>query len=195
MLNFNRNAPRRIGERLRIINGPIIFILSITGCASSRLEEFERVLAMQDSATTALSQWCEARAIANPPLIRAESFKASPAPSDEVRRLLGVSVNEPLAYRHVHLICGNAVLSVADNWYLPDRLTAEMNQALATTQKPFGQIIAPLGFYRERLTTIRGRAESCPAGTVISHQALLRLSDGAPLAVVTECYTSENLTR
>ncbi len=173
----------------------LLAAVALAGCASPRLAEFERTLAAQDSATAALGQWCRARGIADPPAIRAEQAGRTAQPSTEVRRLLGVSENEPLAYRHVRLACGPAVLSEADNWYVPGRLDAEMNRTLATTDTPFGKVVAPLGFRRERLAAQRGRAADCPPGTVLSHRALLRLPDGRPLSLVTECYTRANLAR
>lgn len=169
---------------------------ALAGCATSpRLAEFERTLAAQDSATAALGQWCGARGIADPPAIRAEQVGQAVQPSAEVRRLLGVGESEPLAYRHVRLACGAAVLSEADNWYVPARLAPEMNRLLATTDTPFGKVVAPLGFRRERLAAQRGRASDCPPDTVLSHRALLRLPHGHPLSLVTECYTRANLAR
>ncbi len=182
------------GQRSRIRSGTTTLALALlAGCASPRLAEFEHTLAAQDSATAALGQWCQARAIAAPPTIRAEQIGTPRAPSPEVRRLLEVSDTEPLAYRRVRLACGDRVLSEADNWYVPGRLLADMNRALATTQTPFGKVAAPLGFRRERLAERRGRAGDCPPGTILSHRALLRLPDGRPLAQVTECYTRANL--
>ena len=167
-------------------------LAALTGCTTPRLAEFERTLAAQDSATAALGQWCKARAIADPPTIRAEQAGIAPHPSAEVRRLLAAP-DEPLAYRHVRLVCGDAVLSEADNWYVPSRLTAEMNRTLNTTQTPFGRVVSPLGFTRERLSALRGRAAECPKGTVLSHRARLVLADGRPISLVTECYTRTNL--
>jgi hypothetical protein len=106
-----------------------------------------------------------------------------------VRRRRGVSAARELGYRHVRLACGASVLSEADNWFVPARLTPEMNRTLAGTDTPFGKVAAPLGFRRERLEARRGRAPGCPPRTVLSHRALLRLPSGAPLALVTECYT------
>lgn len=166
--------------------------LPLAACATPRLAEFERTLAAQDSATAALGQWCRARRLADPPTIRAEQAGTAPRPSAEIRRLLAAP-DEPLAYRHVRLVCGDAVLSEADNWYVPGRLTVEMNETLATTQTPFGRVVAPLGFRRERLSSTRGRAADCPKGTVLSHRARLMLPDGRPISLVTECYTRANL--
>ncbi len=115
------------------------------------------------------------------------------APSPATRAALGVGPAEPLAFRHVRLRCGNAVLSDAKNWYVPARLTPAMNMALETTRTPFGTVVRPLGFRRERLESLRGRATECPAGTVLSHKAVLRLADGQPISLVIECYTRSNL--
>ncbi|MEO5587019.1 MAG: hypothetical protein ABIQ81_04935 [Novosphingobium sp.] len=165
----------------------------LSGCAASPLDEFERVLAAQDSATAALGEWCRIHGIAQLPAIRAERLGGAPEASADVRRLLAVSATEPLAYRHVRLTCGTAVLSEADNWYVPGRLTPEMNHLLAETDTPFGSVVAPLGFHRERLAEQRGRTRDCPPDTILRHRALLRLPDGTPLSLVTECYTDANL--
>ena len=55
------------------------------------------------------------------------------------------------------------------------------------------QAAEQLNFRRERLDSTRGRTAPCPAGTILSHRALLRLQDGTPLALVVECYTRANL--
>ena len=122
---------------------------------------------------------------------RSEREEASPA----IRAVLGVGAEEPLVYRHVRLRCGNAVLSDAKNWYVPARLAPAMNMALETTRTPFGTVVRPLGFHRDRLESRRGRAAECPAGTVLSHKAVLRLADGRGISFVAECYTRANLER
>ena len=161
---------------------------------SSQIAAFEATLAAHDSATEALRSWCQARGIADPALIMARPITGSPAkPPKGLRRLLGVGLREPLSYRHVELTCGARVLSVAHNWYVPGRLTAEMNAALAATQVPFGRIAAPLNYRREPLEVLSRPPRGCPANTISAHRALLQLPDGRPLAYVLECYTSENL--
>ncbi|MFM6832719.1 MAG: hypothetical protein ACKOVA_20640, partial [Novosphingobium sp.] len=94
----------------------------------------------------------------------------------------------------VRLTCGDTVLSVAHNWYVPARLTPEMNRTLETTDAPFGKVVAPLGFRRERLASRRGRMAECPEGTILSHRAVLRLLDGRAISLVVECYTRANLS-
>ncbi len=165
----------------------------LAGCTSS-LSRFEATLAAQDSATAALGQWCARRALASPATIHAtpnggEPLSATPA----IRALLGVSPQEPVAYRNVRLSCGDHVLSQARNWYVPARLTPEMNRQLTTSDTPFGTVVAPLGFRRERLATQRGASADCPQATVLSHSAVLRLPDEQPISLVVECYTAANL--
>ena len=151
-------------------------------------------MAAQDSATAALGQWCATRSIADPPVIRAIVDRAATAPvTPAIRSALGVGPAEPLAYRHVRLACGNTVLSVAQNWYVPARLMPDMNRMLQASDAPFGKVVAPLGFRRERIEARTGRVPECPKATILSHRAVLRLSDGKAISVVVECYTAANL--
>jgi chorismate-pyruvate lyase len=161
---------------------------------SGTLKQFEAVLAANASATTALGQWCGRQLFADPPLVTAlPVVGAIRALSPAMRELLQPGPGEEPAVRIVRLSCGGRVLSEAENWYVPARLTPEMNARLATTQTPFGTVAAPLGFTRESLFAQRGRAAWCPEGTILSHRARLVLPGGKSLALVTECYTSANL--
>lgn len=172
--------------------------LALLACASatsdSLLSRFETTLAAQDSATAALEGWCQARGIADSARIVATSVGGEPLPPTRRNRMvLEVSDSEPVNYRHVRLSCGSKVLSQAHNWYVPSRLTPEMNRVLETTDTPFGRVVAPLGFKRERISSTRGGIEGCPADTVLHHHAILRRPDGRPIASLIECYSSENL--
>lgn len=174
-------------------------VLLLNGCAGSLLPAFEHTLAAQDSATAALSRWCAVRQLAQPARITASAVHDADAPLPaNLRLLLGTDLAAAIGYRHVRLACGSppggaVVLSEAHNWYLPGRLTPAMNSTLAISDTPFGKVVAPLHFTRERLDARRGRAAACPAHTILSHRALLRLPDGRPLALVVECYTAANL--
>ena len=168
----------------------------LAGACSPTLNRFERTLAANDSATAALGQWCAARGMAAPATIRAIADRsASEAASATTRAALGVSADEPVAFRQVRLACGSDVLSEAKNWYVPARLTPAMNAALLASDTPFGTVVRPLGFRRERIESRRGRAAECPAGTVLSHRAVLRLADGRGISLVIECYTPANLRK
>ena len=172
--------------------------LLIAACADDNrgelLNAFEANLTAHDSATEALRLWCAARGLARDPVITAQFVRGSDQPPPAgLHTLLEVTSDEPLGYRHVRLSCAGAVLSEAHNWYVPARLTPEMNRALAQTDTPFGKVAAALHFTREPQSAVPGPNHSCPGGVISTHRALLRLPDGRPLAMVVECYTIANL--
>lgn len=164
--------------------------------AAPQEAEFERLLASNDSATAALGEWCATHRSADAPVVTAEPVRGEDAvlPSD-ARALLEASGEEPLGYRHVRLTCNGVTLSEAHNWFVPARLTDAMNATLASTDVPFGKVVAPLHFTRERLESRHGRLEGCPPGTFLTHRALLRLPDGRPISLVVECYQREALEK
>lgn len=163
---------------------------------SASLDAFEATLARQDSATQALEDWCTVQRIADPPVVHAKRLPTKGAMTPAAaRRQLRLGRGQRAQLRKVHLSCGATVLSVAWNWYVPERLTPSMNKALRTTDTPFGKVVAALRFRREALATLEGRAETCPLGTISTHRARLILSDGRPLAYLIECYTAANLGR
>jgi chorismate-pyruvate lyase len=132
--------------------------------------------------------------MADPPEVVARAVKSEMVwPEPAIRALLQTGEHEDLRYRRVHLMCGDELLSVADNWYVPSRLSGEMNRTLETTDLPFGKVVAPLNYHRKQLSSDRGRAEGCPEGTVLRVRAVLVLPDGRPISAVAECYTAANL--
>lgn len=162
--------------------------------APPTLDEFEAVLRRHDSATRALEEWCALRGIGDPAQIRAQVIDAtSNDPPESMRRRLRLAPGETFAMRNVRLSCGKTVLSVAWNWYVPERLTPEMNATLRGSDAPFGRVVSPLHFRRQPLEIVRGQAENCPVETISTHRAMLVLPDGRPLAYLIECYTPANL--
>ena len=103
------------------------------------------------SATATLERWCATHALATPARVR-----AVPVPGVEreapaaVRESLQQDPGTALRHRRVQLTCGQRVLCVADNWYVPALLSSAMNIALESTQEPFGRVVSALAF--ERLT-------------------------------------------
>jgi len=172
----------------------LLLSLLLDGYADTSLDRFERTLAARDSATLALKDWCTAKGIGDPAHISANPVRNddAPLPSDALD-LLRVDDAASLNYRHVRLDCGGVTLSQAHNWFVPARLTPQMNTALHQTDTPFGKVVAPLRFTRERLAALRGRAEGCPQGTILSHRAILYLPDGSPISLVVECYQAAAL--
>jgi chorismate-pyruvate lyase len=106
-----------------------------------------------------------------------------------VRAELRVGPDEPVRYRHVRLRCGKVVLSEADNWYVPARLTAAMNATLQSTDEPFGRVVQALGFQRLRREAEVLWQPSATGGlppTVLRQRAVLVLPDGTPFSYVIE---------
>ena len=181
--------------------------------ALALLETLNADLLSNDSATLTLDRWCEAHKMATPAKIIAERVHGGDkAPTDEVRQLLGVGATDPVRYRHVRLHCGDHVLSEADNWYVPARLTPDMNQVLDTTDTAFGRAVQALHFHRHTLSAhllwsplpqgweMGGSLPKASKGLLqvpaetIQHRAVLSLPDGTPFSLVVETYTNEVLS-
>jgi chorismate-pyruvate lyase len=180
--------------------------------ALALLETLNADLLAHDSATLTLERWCGDHKLADPPRIVAKRVTDAVKPaSADVRAALDVKPDEPLSYRRVRLKCGDHVLSEADNWYVPARLTPEMNHALETTDTPFGKAVAALHFRRHTLSAdllwrplrqgweIGAAPAANEAGAlaipdhVLEHRAVLTTPDGAPFSEVVETYTGEVL--
>ncbi|MBB3348588.1 hypothetical protein [Sphingomonas sp. BK069] len=176
--------------------------------ADAALHALSERLASSESATLVLDGWCAEHQMAADPRIKAERIRGDERPAPpEIRTLLKVSATERVGYRHVRLRCGQHVLSDADNWYVPARLTPDINRQLDTSDTPFGRAAQPLHFRRYTLTSQHlwsplprrwetlpswrwpHRAEIDVADTVIENRAVLLLPDGAPISAVVERYT------
>jgi hypothetical protein len=162
------------------------------------------------SATFTLEKWCadhhlsgsaEPKIVAHP-----GNDKTKPA-TPEQRQRLDVGPNDEIKYRHVQLLCGDRVFSEADNWYLPARLTVEMNRSLETTTTPFGKAVQDLHPYRRTFAAkllwqpLPEGWESRPMATppdaaktldipdaLFEHRAVLYTEDGKPFSEVDEVY-------
>lgn len=119
--------------------------------------------------------------------IRAEVDRAAHKDATpEQRTRLGVGPHERVAYRSVVLSCAGVAYSVAENWYVPSRLTPEMNAALEQGDTPFGAVIRPLHPHRKPLEQVLAGV----APYVLRHRALVLDSEGRVLAEVVENYTA-----
>ena len=164
------------------------------------------------SATYTLEAWCAIHHMAGDPKLTAVRVRGIDKPPEEAqRRRLQVGQDEPIAYRRVRLTCGDHVLSDADNWYVPSRLSPEMNHTLETTDIPFGKVVAPLQptrqtFAAEVLWKVLppgwevqapppdhpGEALEIPP-VLFEHHALLFDSQRRPFSEVDEHYTRDIL--
>ena len=181
------------------------------------LQTLNAELLSHDSATLTLERWCDGHRLASPARIVAERVAGSEQPPTETQRAeLRVTASDTVRYRRVRLRCGELVLSEADNWYVPGRLTPDMNRALETTDMPFGRAVQALHFQRHTIAAtllwrplpegweLRTPAVTmatasdqsgrliAPAG-VLQHRAVLSLPDGTPFSEVVETYSSNVL--
>ena len=161
------------------------------------------------SATASLEEWCRDHRMATEPRIVAEVLTGEARePTAEQRQRLQADSAEVVRYRRVRLRCGGHVLSEAENWYLPGRLTAEMNHALETSDTPFGRVVAPLEPYRQTFAArllwsplpegwersphpVPPCLSSGPLaipGALFEHRAVLLGRDNRPIAEVHEVY-------
>ena len=176
------------------------------------VETLNATLLAARSATFTLDKWCADHKLASETKIRARLLRSVNKPvSDEQRQRLQIASDEPVKFRHVELACGDRILSEADNWYVPSRLTPEMNRTLETTDTPFGRAIATLNPFRRTFAVTvlwkpladgwehealppdhPGQALAIPSH-IFEHRALMYRSDLKPVCEVDEVYTRENL--
>ena len=174
--------------------------------AWAEMRRFEQALDSADSATAVLRGWCASHHLAQTPEIQALRVAGADKPADPaVRRTLRARPGEAIRYRRVRLVCGDHVLSEADNWYRPGVLTDDMNQQLDTTDTPFGVVVRPLGFHRRTLGVqwlfeplkrppVGGaRPDLAIPRDILRHRAVLTDARGVPFSLVVETYTADVL--
>jgi hypothetical protein len=159
-----------------------------TAAQASPVDRLSAELLASPTATAVLERHCAALGLGT--RVHAEVQRgralASATPS---RTRLKVAKTEMLGYRRVRLMCGDHVLSQAINWYVPARLTPEMNAALESGDVPFGRVILPLAPQRRTLSIWKARPGRVPhGGTVLRHRAIVLDGQGRPLAEVIENY-------
>lgn len=167
--------------------------------AAARLDQLQQALLHHPSATLVLEQWCARYHLAADPKIIAERVRGAPkAAPDSVRRNLALAPGERLGYRRVQLLCGGQVLSDAENWYVPDRLTPAMNDLLDHSDTPFGLAVKALRFQRRTISSDKlwqpalagsGAGLVIPAH-VLRNVGLLTAASGLPISQVVENYTA-----
>jgi hypothetical protein len=176
----------------------------------AQLQTLNAELLSHDSATAVLQALCGRRDPTAPQIqARHMTVQDDPDVAAAVRRELGAAANAPVRHRRVELTCGPLVLSRADNWYLTDRLTPQMNTALETTDTPFGVVARPLKFQRrtlsakllfqplpagwEALRPDQFDAPAAPPPDVLQHRAILYTPDGRPFSLLVETYSDQVL--
>jgi chorismate-pyruvate lyase len=176
--------------------------------ALALLQTLNADLLASRSSTATLELWCREHHLAADPQIVADVVRErrGQAPTPDQLQRLDVGQASDVKYRHVRLRCGTTVLSEADNWYVPARLTPDMNRALETSDAPFGRVVAPLEPYRRTWSVTMqwaplprawervSNADSATGGTLeippalFEHRAVLYTKDNRPFSEVREVY-------
>jgi hypothetical protein len=179
--------------------------------ALALIETLNAEILASRSATVTLEKWCGDHGLsgpAEPKIVARQVAGKERPPTPEQRQRLEVGPSEEIKVRHVQLLCGERVFSEADNWYVPARLTGEMNRLLDTTTTPFGKVVQDLHPYRRTFTTtvlwrpLPEGWESSPLpaappdatkslpmpDALFEHRALLYTEDGKPFSEVDEVY-------
>jgi chorismate-pyruvate lyase len=176
--------------------------------ALALLQTLNADLLSHDSATAVLQGWCDAYGPGGLKIVALRLRGQDKPPSEAARAALGLQPGQAAGYRRVRLACGDVVLSEAENWYLKERLTPQMNQALDTSDTPFGAAVRALDF-RRRTLSVRllfqplapgwpaAAADDSPLGPlpaeVLQHSAVLTIPNGVPISFVVETYTGQAL--
>jgi hypothetical protein len=164
------------------------------------------------TATEVLDKWCTDHKMASDPAVRARIVAGAKKPvSAEQRGRLQIGADEKVAYRRVELTCGDHVLVEADNWYVPSRLSLEINHVLETTDTPFGRAVQAVKPIRQNFAVeilwkpLPDGWELGPSAAdrphesltipwqLFQHRALVYDSAHRPFSEVNEIYTRETL--
>jgi len=196
----------------------LLFALAWSDTFQSRVEVLALLQSLNgeilagSSATRTLETWCGEHHMAADPKIVADRMRdVRKEPAAEQLQRLGVHDASEVRYRRVQLRCGAHVLSEADNWYVPQRLTPEMNALLDTTDTPFGKAVQALHPYRRTIAVEmlweplpRGWEQQKPSRShpgrtlaipkeLFRHRALLYTEEHVPFSEVVETYQAELL--
>ena len=175
--------------------------------AFALLQDLNARLLASHSATSTLEQWSLERPSAGKAAIRARRVAGIDKPASSAQReRLEVARRERVIYRRVELACGERVLSEAENWYVPGRLTAEIREILARSDTPFGRAVLDLNPVRKTFAAEvfwrpedgsgpleQPGSEFAVPWRLFQHRALVYGSDGRPFSEVSETYTREIL--
>jgi len=162
---------------------------------SSRLDRFQSLLLESHSASAVLADWIlGADEAAHRLAARKLQSQECPATADQRARL---AVTEPKALHHrrVCLVAAGRVLSVADNWYVPARLSSDMLARFIHGVTPFGAAIVELGPRRKTLSVERiAHLEELvegerPPAWLLKVRALVIDRHDRPLCEVSETYS------
>jgi chorismate-pyruvate lyase len=167
--------------------------------ALALLQRLNAALLAGTTATVVLERWCHDHNLTGLAKIVAKPVAGIvKAPCDEMRARLKIGYDTPVSYRHVTLMCGDVILSQAENWYVPERLTASMVATLSASDIPFGKVVLPLNPSRETISATmlwspsplprrRAKTSQIPE-QLLEHRAIVFDGQHVPIAAVVETY-------
>ncbi|MFT8730478.1 MAG: hypothetical protein ABF752_01175 [Acetobacter fabarum] len=180
------------------------------------ISQMENRLLAENSATQTLEHWLREHALLGAhETLRAEREAGahSPCPPDLLAALdlPTTQGGQSLRYRKIRLAGHNRIYSEAENWFVPERLTKAMTEALEQTDTPFGRVVSPLRFTRQLirretlwsplpdLWEMQPHPPNSTTGAdplalpphLFRHIALLRTHAGTPFSLVVETYTPQ----
>lgn len=159
------------------------------------------------TATETLLAWCEEHGLSHGPITANVRQRFSPSVlPDTVLTALEPAPGTTVHYRQVQLMRGTLRLATAENWFVPQRLTAAMNDRLHMTDLPFGTVVAPLCPSRRTLVAhvrprsadpsedppqLHASAHHPQPEIILEHQAVIFSESGTALALVKEKFCVE----
>ena len=183
---------------------------------ASLITRMENRLLAENSATQTLEHWLvEHKLLGGTQTLRAERVASPPRPCPpDLLSALDMPAGhsgQHLGYRKIRLMGQAHTYSEAENWFVTERLSQSMTEALEQTDTPFGRVVSPLRFTRQLLrretlwsplpdlwemqdqpysTTTQGKPLVLPP-YLFRHVALLRTHAGTPFSLVVETYTPQ----
>ncbi|WP_133239305.1 hypothetical protein [Microvirga sp. KLBC 81] len=159
------------------------------------------------TATETLLAWCDEHGLSQGPIsVACRQRHVLAAVPDDVRAALRPAAGETVHFRQVQIMRGPLPLATAENWFVPQRLTAGMNDVLQTTDVPFGTVVAPLRPSRRTLAAraqppavdpsedpsrLSASAHPSQPAIILEHKALICSGTGTALALVKEKFFAE----
>ncbi len=171
-------------------------LVLVPGPGRHDASELARFIRAHATVTSALERWCLLTGLGSAPIearvhesvVHQVGSAAEPLPNGVTG--LELEPGMRIVCRKVALVCGPAVLMEATNWYVPDRLPADIALTLETTSTPFGWAIEALGVQR-----IEVRDIAAQAGELFAQQAIVCDRGGNRLAFVVERFLPALLAR
>lgn len=176
--------------------------------ATALLQSLNVELLTGDSEKQTLEHWCVShRLVSNPQIAIERVLDAEELPTEAQRKMLATAEKEPVRHRKVRVRCGSSVLLEADDWYLPSRVSPQVNALLEGTELPLQRAVQIAHFKRRTLSatllwpqlpelgelgSAKGVTESQAIGPlparVLTHHVLLMLPDGRPFGEIQANY-------